>query len=275
MDAPLNERLEAYSKAVRDLIPAYADAVDRLVARLSRSDAGAGAPQPGELMPPFVLPDETGRLTSLDALLRDGPLAITFHRGHWCPWCRISASALAKVQNEIMGTGGQVAAVMPERQAFAAEFKVNTGSQFSVLTDMDNGYALSLNLAIWIGPDLVELLSSFGRFLPDYQGNDTWMLPIPATGWSGHCALCRPRLSPTDFGRAIDRGARSRALRAVGRDRWPASTCSSRRSYPLVVAAHLALMAVLRSAGEMRTPKRSHQMITLSCFFTSTPAGIE
>jgi Redoxin len=112
LDAPLNERLEAYSKAVRDVIPAYADAVDRLVARLSRSDAGAGAPQPGELMPSFVLPDETGRLTSLEALLNDGPLAITFHRGHWCPWCRISASALAKVQNEIMGTGGQVAAVV-------------------------------------------------------------------------------------------------------------------------------------------------------------------
>ena len=203
MDAPLNERLEAYSKAVRDLIPAYADAVDRLVARLSRSDAGAGAPQPGELMPPFVLPDETGRLTSLDALLRDGPLAITFHRGHWCPWCRISASALAKVQNEIMGTGGQVAAVMPERQAFAAEFKVNTGSQFSVLTDMDNGYALSLNLAIWIGPDLVELLSSFGRFLPDYQGNDTWMLPNPATFVVGRDGRVTARFVDPDFRRRI------------------------------------------------------------------------
>jgi hypothetical protein len=26
---------------------------------------------------------------------------------------------------------------------------------------------------------------------------------------------------------------------------------------------HLAAMALVRSAGEMRTPKRSHQMITL------------
>ena len=60
LDAPLNERLDAYSSAVRELIPAYADAVDRLVTRLSSNGAGASAPQPGELMPAFVLPDETG-----------------------------------------------------------------------------------------------------------------------------------------------------------------------------------------------------------------------
>jgi peroxiredoxin len=181
LDAPLNERLDAYSSAVREFIPSYADAVDRLVARLSGNGAGASAPQPGELMPGFVVPDETGRLTSLDSLLRNGPIAITFHRGHWCPWCRISANALAKVHNEISDTGGQLAAVMPDRQPFAAEFKRNTSSPFPVLSDVDNGYALSLNLAIWVGPDLENLLSSFGRLLPAYQGNDAWILPIPAT----------------------------------------------------------------------------------------------
>jgi hypothetical protein len=35
MDAALGERLEAYSNAVREFIPAYADAVDQLVSRLS------------------------------------------------------------------------------------------------------------------------------------------------------------------------------------------------------------------------------------------------
>ncbi len=179
MDAPLEQRLDAYSQAVRQLIPSYADAVDRLVARLA--GAGVAAPQPGEPMPDFVLPDHTGRLVDLQSLLRDGPVAVTFHRGHWCPWCRISAHALAAVQDDIAGTGGRVVAIMPDRQKFAAEFKSGAGSPFPVLTDLDNGYALSLNLAIWIGADLEALLSSFGRSLPDYHGNDAWMLPIPAT----------------------------------------------------------------------------------------------
>jgi peroxiredoxin len=203
LDASLNERLAAYSKAVRDFIPAYADAVDRLVARLSSNEVGASAPRLGEPMPPFVLPDEAGHLRSLDSLLRNGPVAITFHRGHWCPWCRISGRALATVQGEIADTGGQVAAVMPERQVFAAQFKTDAGSPFPVLTDVDNGYALSLNLAIWIGPELAELLSSFGRSLPDYQGNDAWMLPIPATFVVGSDGRVAARFVDPDFRRRM------------------------------------------------------------------------
>jgi len=49
-------------------------------------------------------------------------------------------------------------AIVPERQKFAAELKTLTNSPFLLLTDMDNGYALSLNLAIWVGPDLERLL---------------------------------------------------------------------------------------------------------------------
>lgn len=181
MDAPLRERLDAYSSAVRTHIPDYADAVDRLASRLTVHGAGATAPRPGGTMPAFILPDETGHLVTLEGLLRDGPVAITFHRGHWCPWCRISLHALAQVHDKIAGSGGQVVAIVPERQKFAAELKEQAKSPFPVLTDLDNGYALSLNLTIWVGPDLERLLSSYGLELPDYQGNNSWMLPIPAT----------------------------------------------------------------------------------------------
>ena len=215
LDAPLSERLAAYSSAVRQHIPAYADAVDRLVARLARSGAGAAAPQPGEPMPTFVLPDESGHLASLDTLLRDGPVAITFHRGHWCPWCRISGRALAQVHNEIVDIGARVVAIMPERQKFAAEFKSEAGSPFPVFTDLDNGYALSLNLAIWIGPDLERLLSSFGRAIPDYQGNDSWTLPIPATFVVGRDGRVAARFVDPDFRRRMSVEELIAALRAA------------------------------------------------------------
>jgi peroxiredoxin len=52
---------------------------------------------------------------------------------------------------------------------------------YPVLTDIDNGYALSLNLAIWVGAELEQLMTAAGRDLPRYQGNDAWFLPIPAT----------------------------------------------------------------------------------------------
>jgi peroxiredoxin len=203
MDASLAERLATYSGAVAKYLPAYADAVNALVARLVRSGAGTSAPQPGEPMPPFLLPDENGRLVSLDGLLAAGPLALTFHRGHWCPWCRISIRALVQVQGEIEAAGGHVVAIMPETQRFAAEFKREAKSPFPVLTDLDNGYALALNLAVWLGPEVAGELTSIGRSLPDYQGNDAWMLPIPATFVVGRDALVKARFVDPDFRRRM------------------------------------------------------------------------
>ena len=216
MDASLAERLAAYSGAVKEHLPGYADAVDRLIARLAGSKAGSSAPQPGEPMPPFLLPDENGHLVSLERLLRKGSLAITFHRGHWCPWCRISVHALAAVQNEIAAAGGHVVAIVPETQRFAAEFKTTAQSPFPVLTDLDNGYALSLNLAIWLGEDLARELTALGRSLPDYQGNAAWMLPIPATFVVGRDGVVKARFVDPDFRRRMAVEELIGALKAAG-----------------------------------------------------------
>src|SRR5690349_12533377 len=96
MDAAVNDRLACYAQAVHRLTPDFAAAVDRLVERLAKAGAGAAAPQPGEPMPPFTLPDEAGRMVSLEELLKQGPVAVTFHRGHWCPYCRININALVR-----------------------------------------------------------------------------------------------------------------------------------------------------------------------------------
>src|SRR6266545_865410 len=76
IDASLSGRLDSLANAVRTLSPPFADAVDRLVTRLQQSGAGETAPQVGEPMPPFHLPDEAGRFVSLDELLSKGPVAV-------------------------------------------------------------------------------------------------------------------------------------------------------------------------------------------------------
>src|SRR5260370_13973069 len=96
MDAELSEKLRSYSVAIQTFLPAYAEAVDQLVERLMITGAGQNAPRPGQFMPSFALPDESGHLVSLESLLSAGPVVVIFHRGHWCPWCRISAHTLAK-----------------------------------------------------------------------------------------------------------------------------------------------------------------------------------
>jgi peroxiredoxin len=199
MDASLAERLQALADAVQTLSPSFAETVDRLVLRLQKSGAGATAPKPGDPMPSFVLPDEEGHLVTLEHLLSKGPVAVTFHRGHWCPYCRINTDALAKARIEIAAESGQVIAVMPDRQQFAAQFKSDLNAPFPILTDLDNGYALSLNLVFWVGEEMARFISDAGWDIPKFQGNDSWMLPIPATFVVGQDGRVKARFVDPDY----------------------------------------------------------------------------
>ena len=205
IDASLDEQLQTFSESVRKRRPEFADAIDRLVERLRQSGAGESAPQPGEPMPPFILPDETGHMVSLQDLIAKGPVAVTFHRGHWCPYCRININALAQAHRKVSDEGGQIVAIMPDRQQFSYEIKTKGELPFSILTDIDNGYALSLNLAIWIGDEMQKMMSG-RQDLPEYQGNNSWMLPIPATFVVGQDGRIKARFVDPDYRRrmAID-----------------------------------------------------------------------
>jgi peroxiredoxin len=198
-EAPLTERLAIYAEASRKVNPDYADAVDQLVQRLNESGSWQDAPGVGEAMPVFILPDATGQLVNLRELHAEGPVAIMFHRGHWCPYCRMNAHAVARSSEAIAAAGGRVVIVTPERQAYAQQLQADSSAGFPILTDIDNGYALSLNLAIWLGPDIIRLLSGLGNDLPRYHGNDMWMVPIPATFVVGRDGLVKARFIDPDF----------------------------------------------------------------------------
>jgi peroxiredoxin len=198
-DGSLNERLAAIAQRARIERPEFAAAIDRLVARLKEAGAGTAAPKPGEPMPPFMLPDERGRLVGLEQLLEAGPLAICFHRGHWCPFCRLNMIALAKAQPEIAAVNGHIVAITPERWRFTSALKQQAGATFPVLTDMDNGYALSLNIAIWLGPEMEGFIAGRGHDLPAYQGNKSWTVPIPATFVVGTNGIVTARYLDPDY----------------------------------------------------------------------------
>jgi peroxiredoxin len=215
MEASLGERLESLARAVRTLSPPFSDAVDRLVARLQKSGAGQNAPSVSEPMPPFHLPDEMGHVVSLDRLLSKGPVAVTFHRGHWCPYCRLNTKALAQAQTEIESNGGQIVAIMPDRQQFAEKFKTESQARFPILTDIDNGYALSLNLVVWVGAEMERMIAAAGRDIPSYQGNASWMLPIPATFVVGTDARIKARFVDPDYRKRMAVEALLTALRSA------------------------------------------------------------
>src|SRR5205085_8040041 len=102
----------------------------------------------------------------------------------------------------IKALGAQTVAIMPETQAYAEKFKAEAGAPFPVLTDLDNGYALSLNLAIWLGTEIQQLLSY--QDMASFYGNDGWVLPIPATFVVGQDGVVKARFVDPDFRRRME-----------------------------------------------------------------------
>jgi peroxiredoxin len=199
MDASLADRLQAFADAVRDLGENFQSSVDHLIARLSKHDVGENSPKHGDPMPNFVLPDEKGHLVTLEELLHKGPVAVVFHRGHWCPYCRINTRALAEAQDQVAAAGGQIVAIMPDRQLYTQELKAASDAAFPILTDFDNGYAMSLNLAFWVGDEMQKMMCEAGWDVAPSQGSETWLLPIPATFVVGADGLVKVRFVDPDY----------------------------------------------------------------------------
>jgi peroxiredoxin len=215
MEAPLNVRLAAYADALRELNFPFAEAYDELFARLYSGDVGTTAPGVGDPMPPFMLPAHTGRLVSLQEILHLGPAVISFNRGHWCPFCKIELKTIASHQEEIAALGAQLVSILPDRQQFVRQLPGDILSNFIILTDLDNSYALSLGLVVWLGERLAQLMEGHGYRLGEYQGNDGWFVPVPATFVVGSDGLVIARQVDPDFRNRMDVEEILKALQSV------------------------------------------------------------
>jgi peroxiredoxin len=201
-DVPLSKRLQFIADRVRALSTEFAEAVDTFVGRLEDARAGSTAPQVGEKMPDFLLPDDRGKLVSLAKLLEVAPVIVAFHRGHWCPYCRLNAVGLAEVQDEVKPV--QIAAISAETQKYTREIKAEAGAHFPFLTDFGNGYAMSLNLAVWVDDAMSSLIAGAGWDVPGYQGHEGWVLPIPSVFVVGQDGIIVARHVDPDYRRRFE-----------------------------------------------------------------------
>jgi peroxiredoxin len=199
-DLSLKDRLRAVADAARLHRPDFAEAIDEFVKRLRRVRAGADAPLVDDIMPSFDLPDHDGHLVSLEQLLEHGPVVIAFHRGHWCPFCRLNMISLAMIEEQLRPA--QIVAVSTETQRYTRILRDHTGARFPVLTDIDGAYAMRLKIAVLVDDKLAAMISEAGWDVPLYQGGNEWLLPIPAV------FIVRP--DGTVAGRHIDPDYRER-----------------------------------------------------------------
>ena len=154
---------------------------DRLVRGLIEHGAGESALKSGDRIPEFMLPSAEGRLMQSSSLIGRQPLVISFYRGVWCPYCSAELNALANAAPKLQRAGATVVAITPETGGVALKTKKERDLDFEILCDVDNGVAMEFGLMFRIPDDIQPSYAKFDVKLPLIYGNDSWMLPIPAT----------------------------------------------------------------------------------------------
>lgn len=180
--ATLQERIAEYEITKRERVPAEVLSVmDRTTRDLAATGIAAASRQAGDRAPAFELDNHLGERRTLSALLADGPLVLSFYRGGWCPYCNLELQALQAALPQIQAAGAQLVAVSPELPDKSLSTRERNELAFEVLHDAGNRVAASFGLVFTLAEELRPIYDSFGLDLPDYNGDDSFTLPMPAT----------------------------------------------------------------------------------------------
>ncbi|MBR8827472.1 MAG: AhpC/TSA family protein [Gomphosphaeria aponina SAG 52.96 = DSM 107014] len=131
--------------------------------------------------PNFTLPDSTGKLVCLSEQLKKGAVILTFYRGGWCPYCNLELRAYQKLLPKIKALGACVLAVSPQTLAASKTTVVKNALQFDVLSDVGSSVARDYGIVFEIPDPLKQVYTELGHALPDCNGTNDWLLPVPAT----------------------------------------------------------------------------------------------
>ena len=181
-DFPLQGKLDAFKVEfdTRLAPPAAVEALHRSVDELIASGAPDRALKVGDVAPAFTLPDPDGNPVSSKALLGKGPLVISFYRGIWCPFCNFELTALEQTRSQIEAWGARVVAISQQLAANSRKSQRQNGLRFPILSDYDGEVAAQFNLR-WTLPEYLRVAHrTLGADLPQFNGEDSWTLPMPA-----------------------------------------------------------------------------------------------
>ncbi|BCJ46091.1 peroxiredoxin [Actinoplanes ianthinogenes] len=210
----LNAELRAFYDSRQEHIPAdIREVMNRATKDLADSGQAERALAAGELAPGFSLPSADGRIVSLDTLLVDGPVVLTFYRGSWCPYCNIALRSLQQSHDEITARGARLVAVSPQVPDESLSLAEKHELAFEVLSDIGSDTAKQYGLAFDLPDELAAVYEGFGIDLQRVNAGHARTLPLPATyvidrdgiiRWSFVASDYTTRAEPADILDALD-----------------------------------------------------------------------
>ena len=134
----------------------------------------------GDQAPNFTLNDPNGVAAASADLLAQGPLVVSFYRGVWRPYCNMDLQALEQALPEIERRGGRLVAISPQTPANSRRSVRQNALSFPILSDPSNNVAAAFGLRFELPDYLVELYKALNNNLPNFNGDASWTLPMPA-----------------------------------------------------------------------------------------------
>lgn len=178
----LNEKLKEVSHEIGKQIPQESQQLlAGFIEDLRESGVAEQALNKGDRIRHFELPNAVGTVVSSMDLLARGPLVISFYRGAWCPYCNMHLQMLQMAIDEIHDRGAQLVAISPQTPDNSMTIQERHNLEFEVLSDHGNKVARDFGLVFSLSEPVKEFFKVAGFNLPEYNGDDRWELPIPAT----------------------------------------------------------------------------------------------
>jgi peroxiredoxin len=178
----LKEELAEYRAGWFKRVPAERQAImERHIAEL-RNGLAKTALKVGDRAPAIKLGNARGQTVDVSALLKKGPVIVTFYRGGWCPYCNLELRAFQRVLPELTAAGAALIAISPERPDDTLSTAEKNALTFEVLSDIGQKVGRAFRLVYEFSDELKAAYKGFGLDIPTKNGAESeWALPISAT----------------------------------------------------------------------------------------------
>ena len=91
----------------------------------------------GDIAPDFSLANEDGVTTSLEELLKEGPLILYFYPADFTSVCTAEACEIRDIHEDLRGVNANVVGVSPQGEASHSKFRKRYNLPFPLLDDSD------------------------------------------------------------------------------------------------------------------------------------------
>jgi peroxiredoxin len=167
----------------------------------------------GDRVADFALPNHLGEPRRLGDLLAQSVVVLSFYRGGWCPYCNMELNALQQALPEIEANGATLVAISPELPDRTTDTQARHALAFDVLSDVGNRVSDAFGLTFELPEQLRPIYTRLGIDIPAFNGDDSFILPVPATYVIDRDGVIRYRFVNADYTRRLEPDDLLRVLR--------------------------------------------------------------